>query len=317
MELGSTPVLISFRPVAAPTRYLAACTNKSRALKEDFDVRCVQEKSNDTYFIIQQVKEKVYVIKSAAKPNHYLFCSNDDTRKHEDDFDVRTHSFQEARNNWIIESHGWSVFTIRSETNPNHFLFVATDKSNKLDKDFDVRTQNKENQNNHWYLVTNPTFTTPYPLKHEPLIVTFNPAHLPQHSLTIGDTHQSFTDDFSVNVQQNNNQHSKFILDRVTGDAFAIRSFQYPSFYLYVDNKKELNKFHDYDVRFHPVKDLRNVWLIEQTESNHWTIRSLTNPNQYLFAVQDEPKNNSSFPIRAHPFQEDRNQWIIDGLLQY
>lgn len=41
MELGSLPLLVSFRPVAAPTRYLAACTNKSRALKDDFDVRCV------------------------------------------------------------------------------------------------------------------------------------------------------------------------------------------------------------------------------------------------------------------------------------
>ncbi|CAD8157399.1 unnamed protein product [Paramecium pentaurelia] len=318
MELGSSPLLVSFRPVAAPTRYLEACTNNSRALKDDFDVRCVQEKSNDTYFIIQQVKENVYIIKSAAKPNHYLFCSNDDTRKFQDDFDVRTHQFQEARNNWIIQCHGWSVFTIRSETNPDHFLFVASDKSNNHGKDLDVRTQNKENENNHWYIVTQPNFTTPYPLKHQQIIVTFNPAHLPQNFITIGDSHKSFTDDFSVNVKQNINQNSKFILDRVTGDAFAIRSFLFPSFYLFVDNKKELNQFHDYDVRFHPIKDLRNIWLIEQVEeSGLWTIRSLTNPNQYLFAVQDEPQNNQTFPIRTHPFQEDRNKWVIDGLLEY
>lgn len=41
MESGFSPLLISLKPVAAPTRYLAACTNKSRALKDDFDVRCV------------------------------------------------------------------------------------------------------------------------------------------------------------------------------------------------------------------------------------------------------------------------------------
>ncbi|CAD8062310.1 unnamed protein product [Paramecium sonneborni] len=284
MELGSNPLIVSFKPVAAPTKYLAICTNKSRALNDDFDVRCVQESSVDTYFIIEQVKDKVYLIKSAAKPNHYLFCSNDDTRKFKDNFDVRTHSFQEARNNWIIENHGWSVFTIRSETNPDQFLFVASDKSNNHGKDFDIRTQNKEDQNNHWYIITIPNFTTPYPLKYDPIVVKFRPTHLPQ---------------------------------RVTGDAFAIRSFQFPSFYLFVDNKQELNKFHDYDVTFHPFKELRNIWLIEKTESNLWTIRSLTNPNQFLFVVQDEAQNDQSFPIRTHSFLEERNKWFIDGLQQY
>ncbi|CAK71583.1 unnamed protein product (macronuclear) [Paramecium tetraurelia] len=184
----------------------------------------------------------VYAIKSSAKPNQYLFCSNDNTRKFKDDFDVRTHSFKETRNNWIIQCHGWSVFTIRSETNPDQFLFVATDKSNNHDKDFDVRTQNKENQNNHWYIVTNPNFSTPYPLKHDLIIVTFNPAHLQQNFLTIGDSHKSFSDDFSVNVKQNRDQHSKFILDRVTGDAFAIRSFFSPRFtQLLIIKKNQIN----------------------------------------------------------------------------
>lgn len=52
--------------------------------------------------------------------------------------------------------------------------------------------------------------------------------------------------------------------------------------------------------------------MIESAENGHWKIRSATNPEYYLFGVQDEA-NGQEIPVRSHPHDEERNKWIIDG----
>lgn len=46
---------------------------------------------------------------------------------------------------------------------------------------------------------------------------------------------------------------------------------------------------------------------------NRFTIKSAVDPSYYLFAVIEG--NQQVFDVRAHAFAEERNAWIIEGLV--
>jgi hypothetical protein len=59
----------------------------------------------------------------------------------------------------------------------------------------------------------------------------------------------------------------------------------------------------DFDVRTHNAgNEERNIWIIEHAGGNHYTIRSKTNPNHYLFAAHDGAnKYGDDYDVRTHP----------------
>lgn len=65
-QQGQLPQLVSFRPYTCANRYLYAATDKSNNQKNDFDVRCTNSSSEDTYFLLEQVKGAVYKIRPAS-----------------------------------------------------------------------------------------------------------------------------------------------------------------------------------------------------------------------------------------------------------
>ncbi|CAD8157401.1 unnamed protein product [Paramecium pentaurelia] len=312
MQTPQIPAVVSIRPFTVPSRFLATATNKSRALGEDFDVRIANQASESTYFLLEHVNGAVYRIKPATHPDHFVFCSNDNARKFGNDFDVRTHHFVEPRNNWIIENVGWSTFTIRSETNPNFYLFAADDGSNAHQGELDVRTHAHHEERNLWFIVTVPNIVHPYPLLHQPPVVSLRPILLPQHFLTFAEPHQQFQTDFAVKARGAKTDKTQFFLDRVQGNVFTIRSAASPLYYLFCANGQAYNQWGDFDARFHTHKEPRNNWIIEPAGPGLWTIKSATNPNHFLFGLQDEG-NGHEFSVRTHPFVEERNKWAIDG----
>ncbi|CAK76239.1 unnamed protein product (macronuclear) [Paramecium tetraurelia] len=310
MQGPQIPAVVSIRPFPNSNRFLSTSSKKAKHHGDDLDVKVVHQESEDTYFLLENVHGAVYKIKPASHPNHFVFCSSESNKKYGTDLDIRTHHHNEQRNNWIIENVGWSTFTIRSETNPNFYLFAADEGQHQNESD--VRAHTNLEQRNLWFIITIPNIVHPYPLLHQPPIVTLRPILLPQHFLTFGDAHSEFEADFAVKARGLRTEKCTFYLDRLQGNTFTIRPTASPIYYLFCANGKTLNKWNDFDARFHLNKEARNNWIIEPSGPGYWIIRSATNPDQFLFGVQDEG-NGQEFNVRTHPCNEERNKWAIDG----
>ncbi|CAD8167931.1 unnamed protein product [Paramecium pentaurelia] len=313
MQQPQIPAVVSIRPFPDSKKFLSSSINKAKHHGDDLDIKVVQQESENTFFLLEHVNGAIYRIKPAAHPDHYVFCAGESDKKYGKDLDVRTHHHVEQRNHWIIENVGWSTFTIRSETNPLFYLFAA-DEEKHAHGEQDVRAHTNQEERNLWFIVTVPNIVHPYPLLYQPPVVTLRPILLPQHFLTFSDPHQQFNSDFAVKVRGTRTDKCQFFLDRVQGNIFTIRPCSSPLYYLFCADGKSLNQWNDYDARFHINKEARNNWIIEPAAPGYFTIKSATNPNYFLFGVQDEG-NGQEFNVRTHPCIEERNKWAIDGFM--
>jgi len=135
------------------------------------------------------------------------------------------------------------------------------------------------------------------------------------------DNHRRFGEDFDVRTHASNEDRNKFIIERIKGNIFTIRSFTNPNYYLFAANDGSNALGEDYDVRVHAHKEDRNNWVIENFHYHLINQTVVAKPsaatNHHLFVSNDNhQKYGDDFDIRTHTSVEERNKLIFTHLHQ-
>ncbi|CAD8159742.1 unnamed protein product [Paramecium octaurelia] len=76
------------------------------------------------------------------------------------------------------------------------------------------------------------------------------------------------------------------------------------------DNTRKIED--DFDVRTHSFRETRNNWIIECHSWSVFTIRSETNPDQFLFVASDKSNNHDKdLDVRTQNKDNQNNHWYF------